>query len=186
MANETFEKAKETVKDTTQKILENETVDKVKTTVENATTKIKGNEKVVKAVDKVNSSKYSKLIKIGLVILAVVLVFNIFSGLFTDKNKAYAVEYAESWVDNWFEQNGIGDLKRKTDIDVIDSNKDENLYVVDIVIKGKSVSGLDTEQCIYLVVSADKKNKKAEDIAAFTYDSSNKIEMKKEALSYLK
>ena len=186
MKNETFEKARETVKDTTQKILNSENTHKVKTTAEDVTAKIKENEKVAKVVDGVNKNKHSKLIKIGLAVLSVILVFNIFSGLFKDKDKAYAVWYSESWVDHWFEESGIGDLKRKTDIDVIGKDKSKNLYVVDIFIKGKSVSGLDAEQKCYLVLYADRKNKKAEDIAVFYYDSTNKIEMKDKALSYLK
>ena len=169
---ETLENAKATIKDTTQKILDSETTNKVKSAVEETTQKIGENENVAKVMDKVNKSKYATFIKVGAVVLAVILVFNIFGGGKGAKAEKFLKQYVAE------EDLGLG--AKITSSKVVAKNKDANLYLIDAKTKyTKTGEKFKT----YYVVLLDGEN--SDVVFEADYDSETKSITKERALSYL-
>lgn len=113
--NDNIDKAKNIIADTTKKAKDNETYEKVKNTANEMTEKIKQNEKVANAVNKINQNeyvkkvnkyKYSKFIKIGAAIIAVILIFNFFGWIFGDKNAKKAEKLLVSDITIMLEDEG--------------------------------------------------------------------------------
>ncbi len=143
--------------------MSNETLEKVNDTVSNT-------------VSKVNNSKYSKLIKIGLVVLAVILVFNIFGG--TSKPEKYLKETIKTMY------SGVG--CKISAVDTVKSDKDKGLYLIDATVKSE-----DTKTKRFYLVYFDGKNgdwiKDFEYYGknAFEKEKHNKSDVKKEAIKFM-
>lgn len=172
MANETFEKAK----DATQKILESETADKVKSTVQNVSGKIKENGTVTDTVAKVNNCKYSKFIKIGLVALIAILVFNIFGG--SSKPEKFLKETIKVMYG--------GNRVKISAVDTIKSDKSKDLYLIDATVKSGDIK----TKRFYLIYFDGENGDYITDFEyygknAFEKEKHNKSEVKEEAIGFM-
>lgn len=136
------DKAKTSVKNASQKIKENEAVNKMKEATGNAVQKAKENEKIAGTVDKINQNEYVdkaknivndanekakksknyKLIKIGAIVLAVVIIAGICTMCFGGGAKKDAKKYYKKYIVN-------RDYHTKTGYIVEDVNQDYKVSV---------------------------------------------------------
>lgn len=183
------DKAKTSVKNASQKIKENEAVNKMKEATGNAVQKAKENEKIAGAVDKINQneyvakankSKYSKFIKIGAVVVALIILFNLFSFIFGDRNAKKAQDAMETEIVTMLDKGGATSHNIKSK--VIGKNKDASLYAFDTTVKCE-VSGNKHESTSFIIVYSDGKDSYS--VKEYKYDSENKNNVKEVALSAL-
>lgn len=167
----------------------NENINKVKNTASEMGQKLMGNEKIAGTVDKinqneyvkkVNKSKFSTIIKIGAAVVAVVVIFNVFSLIFGDKNVKKAEDYLTTELMTMLDQAGATDTSVKTK--AIGKNKDASLYAFDTTIKGK-VDGEKDEYTSFIIVHYDKEYQAI--VYEFGYDDSNKRDKKDVTLAML-
>lgn len=187
--NDNIDKAKNIITDTAKKAQESETYAKVKNTANEVTEKIKENEKVANAVEKinqneyvqkVNKSKYSKFIKIGIGIIAIILIFNIFSFIFSDKKVKAAQDYMISEITSLINDDGGTDGKVRAK--AIGKNTDAELYAFDTNITYKK-NGKNYENNSFIIVCY------SDDLTfiyrQYEYEKGNKRDMKDVALATL-
>jgi hypothetical protein len=167
--NENLEKIKTVAKDAAQKIKDNETV-------KNVTETIAQNEHV----QKINNGKYTKLIKIGAGVLAVVLVFSIFSAIVGDKKAKRAEEQIIEEYTEMLED--MGAKKVDIDADLIAKNKDANLYCFDTNASCK-YEGKNREQDSFVIVYSDGDTEYL--VVQYEYNKENKSIKKELALAAL-
>lgn len=171
--NENLEKIKNAAKDTTaemaQKIKENETV-------ANVADKINQNEHV----QKIKNSKYSKLVKLGAIVLAVVLVVSLFSAVFGNKNAQKAEKQVVSEYTELLEENGAKNVKIKTKL--IAKNKDADLYCFDTTASCK-YEGEKRKQSSFVVAYSDGKETYL--VVQYEYEKENKSIKKEMAFAAL-
>lgn len=91
-SSESVNKAKATIVDTTEKIKNGETYDKAKSTVNDVADKVANAEIGEKAKELIDSAKAknikaNKIIKIGAIALIVVVLFSLFSNVFSEERK---------------------------------------------------------------------------------------------------
>lgn len=184
------DKAKTSVKNASQKIQENEAVNKMKEATGNAVQKAKENEKIAGAVDKINQneyiakankSKYSKFIKIGAVVVALILLFNLFSFIFGDRNAKKAEEYLKTDIITAFEDSEAKNLKVETK--VIGKNEENHLYAIDTIVSGKNANGENHTTMQIAIVYSD--GNESYGVNCYDYDKENKNDVKEVALSAL-
>ena len=159
--NENLEKVKSVVEDTAKKAQESETFSKVKSTASDVTQKIKENETVANAVDKinqneyvakVNKSQYAKFIKLGAVIIAIVLIFNLFGWIFGDNNAKKAQKYLVTEITTMLENDSATNCKVKAK--AIGKNEDASLYAFDTIVSCK-YSGEKIEYTSFYIIYYD-------------------------------
>ncbi len=162
----------------------------IKNTVTETVNKVKENKTVSAVVDKINEneyvkktkqSKHYKWIKLAVIIIAVLLVFNIFKGLFGDKNASKAEKFAKSEIITSFEAAGIDDYKITTD--VIGKNKDSNLYAIDVVVKGTKPNGEKSTSMQIVIVYSDGDS--VYGVNGYEYEKGNKKDIRDIALASL-
>lgn len=187
--NENLDKVKATAENVTQKVKDSEAVDKIKNTASEVTQKLKENEKVAEAIDKINEneyvskikkSKYSKYIKIGSIILAVILVFNIVGAVFGDKKASKAGKAIVSEYTTEYKDDSYTNVKVKTK--AIGKNKSAHLYCFDVTITAKYYN--DKVKDTYFVI-AYSDGSEAYAVREIEYNESNKSEKKDYAISVL-
>lgn len=167
--NENLEKIKTAAKDAAQKVQENETV-------ANVADKINQNE----YVQKIKGSKHAKLIKIGAVALAVILVISLFSGIFGNKNVKKAEKQIISEYTEMLEDEGAKNVKVKTKL--IAKNKEADLYCFDTKASCK-YEGEKRKQNSYIVVYSDGEESYL--VVQYEYEKENKSIKKEMAFSAL-
>lgn len=167
--NENLEKIKNVAKDVAQKAQENETI-------ANVAEKINQNEHV----QKIKNSKNAKLIKIGAIALAVILVISLFSGGFGNKNVKKAEKQIVSEYTEILEDEGAGNIKIKTKL--IAKNKAADLYCFDTTASCK-YEGEKRKQSSFIVVYSDGKESYL--VAQYEYQKENKSIKRELAFSAL-
>lgn len=187
--NENLDKAKSFVENTAKKAQESEIYNKVSEAANSATQKIKENERVAGAVDKinqnevvkkVNKSKYAKFIKIGIAVVAVVLVVNLFFFIFSDKRAKQAQKTLESEIVTMLEEGGAS--KHSISSKAIGKNADACLYAFDTTVKYTANNQDYTSTAYYIVYCDDKESFT---VGEFEYENENKNEMKDITLGQL-
>ena len=187
--NENLDKAKSFVEDTAKKAKESEAYNKFKDTANEVTQKIKDNETVAGAIDKinqneyvkkVNKSKYSKLIKIGAVAIALVVIYNVFFFLFADKKAQKAQEYMTSEIVAILKDGGATNESVKAK--AIGKNEDADMYAFDTTIKYKA-NGKDYETTSYFLVYSGDEGSYL--VNRYDYEDENKQDMKDIVLAKL-
>ena len=161
------------------KTLVNETVNKIKEndTVASTVEKISENE----YVKKVKQSKHFNLIKIGAIIIAALLIFNVFKVIFGDGNAKKAEKFVRSDIVSAFEGAGIDDYKIKTEI--IEKNKGSNIYAIDVVVKGTKPNGEKSTSMQFVLVYSNAGNVYA--VNGYDYQKENKKDIKDVVLALL-
>lgn len=152
----------------------------LKQSAEELAQKIKNNETVNKVTTKINGSKYSALIKIGVLALAVFLVISLFSTLFADKYAKLAEEAILDEYTEMLEDYGAENVKIKTKL--IATNKDAGLYCFDTTASCK-YEGEKREQNSFILVYSTEDDTFL--MQQYEYDKENKGIKKEVALSAL-
>lgn len=187
--NKNLDKAKSFVEDTAKKAKESEAYNKVKDTANEVTQKIKDNETVAGAIDKinqneyvkkVNKSKYSKLIKIGAVAIALVVIYNVFFFLFADKKAQKAQEFLVTEITDIFKEDPSSECNVKAS--AIGKNEDSALYAFDTTINCK-FDGKSEEYTAFYIVCYDDEC--AYLLEEYQYTKENKKDMKDITLATL-
>lgn len=166
-----------------------ENLEKVKSAAQNAAEKIKENEKVQGAAEKLNqnqimqkmnSSKYAKFLKIGAVVLAVLLAFGLFNALFGNKAAKAAKKEIESQYTALYEEAGYKDISVKSKL--IGKNTSADMYCFDTTINAKN-EGEKVKFTTFILVHSD-----GEDVYCarnYDYEKANKKDVKEIALASL-
>lgn len=190
--NENLDKAKSFVEDTAKKAKESEAYNKVKDTANEVTQKIKDNEKVAGAIDKinqneyvkkVNKSKYSLLIKIGAVAIALVVVYNLFFFIFGDKKAKKAQDFLISQIELLSENENMDECK--VEAKIIGKNEDASMYAFDTIVNAKYMNR-ESKTYSYIVIYYDEENEfNSYMVGEYQYENENKQDMKDIALAKL-
>ncbi len=190
-SNKNIDKVKSVVEEVSQKSKDSEVVNKVKNTAIDMTQKIKENETIAGAVDKinqneyvakVNKSKYAKLIKIGAVVIGLIIVFNVFSFIFSDKDAKKAQDNLVSELTTALQSENCTNIK--IDSKAIGKNEDAALYAFDTTVKYKYDSQ-NQEYSAFYIVYYDKETNDSFITREFEYDNKTKKDMKDIALGVL-
>lgn len=190
--NENLDKAKSFVEDTAKKAKESEAYNKVKDTANEVTQKIKDNEKVAGAIDKinqneyvkkVNKSKYSLLIKIGAVAIALVVIYNVFFFIFGDKKAKKAQDFLISQIELLSENENMDECK--VEAKIIGKNEDASMYAFDTTVNAKYMNR-EAKTYSYIVIYYDEENEfNSYTVGEYQYENENKQDMKDIALAKL-
>lgn len=190
--NDNFDKAKSFVEETAKKAKESEAYNKVKDTANEVTQKIKDNEKVAGAIDKinqneyvkkVNKSKYGKIIKIGTVVVAAILLFNLFGWIFGDKKAKNAQDFLISQIQLLSETKNMDECK--VEAKIIGKNEDASMYAFDTTVTVKYMNN-ELKTSSYVVLYYDEDNEfNSYTVGEYEYENDNKNDMKDIALAKL-
>lgn len=190
--NENLDKAKSFVEDTAKKAKESEAYSKVKDTANEVTQKIKDNEKIAGAIDKinqneyvkkVNKSKYSLLIKIGVVAIALVVIYNMFIFIFGDKKAKKAQDFLINQIELLSENKDIDECK--VEAKIIGKNEDASMYAFDTTVNVKYMNR-EAKTSSYIVIYYDEENEfNSYTVGEYEYENENKQDMKDFALAKL-
>ncbi len=191
MENSNKDKVKSAINEVSQKAKDSEVVNKVKSTASDMTQKIKENETIAEAVDKinqneyvakVNKSKYSKFIKIGAVVVALIVLFNLFSFIFGDKNAKKAQESLVSELTTALQSENLTNIK--IDAKAIGKNEDADLYAFDTTVKCK-YNSQNMDYTAFYIVYYDEETKDSYIYNEREYDKETKNDMKEITYSLL-
>lgn len=132
------------------------------------------------ALNKIKQSKYSKFIKIGAIVVALIILFNLFSFIFGDRNAKKAQDAMETEIVTMLDEGGATSHNIKSK--AIGKNKDASLYAFDTTVKYE-VSGSKYESKSFIIVYSDGKDSYS--VKEYKYDNDNKKDVKEVALSAL-
>ena len=190
--NDNLDKAKTFVEDTAKKARASETYNKVKDTANEVTQKIKDNETVAGAIDKinqneyvkkVNKSKYSKLIKICAVAIALVVIYNLFFFIFGDKKAKKAQDFLISQIELQAVNENIDECN--VEAKIIGKNEDASMYAFDTIVNAKYMNQK-AKTSSYIVIYYDEENEfNSYTVGEYEYEKENKRDMKDIALAKL-
>lgn len=190
--NDNIDKAKGIITDTAKKAKESETYAKVKSTANEVTEKIKDNPNVANAVEKinqneyvqkVNKSKYSKFIKIGAVIVAIILIVNVFGWIFGDKKAKKAQDFIVSEITTMLKNEDATNCK--VNATAIGKNSDASLYAFDTTVSCK-YAGEDFDYSAFYILYYDSDDVENSYIfKEYEYQDENKRDMRDIALASL-
>ena len=190
--NDNLDKAKTFVEDTAKKARASETYNKVKDTANEVTQKIKDTETVAGAIDKinqneyvkkVNKSKYSKLIKICAVAIALVVIYNLFFFIFGDKKAKKAQDFLISQIELQAVNENIDECN--VEAKIIGKNEDASMYAFDTIVNAKYMNQK-AKTSSYIVIYYDEENEfNSYTVGEYEYEKENKRDMKDIALAKL-
>lgn len=160
--SETVASIKKSAGDIADKVNNNETVANAKEKVKELSGKIQENEKVAAAMEKVNDnkyvqkakgSKYGNLIKYGVILVAVILIFNVGKAVFKDK---YAAKAEQAVISQ--EKEGIsyyGGTGIKVSAKTIAKNADAHMYLIDLNVSADN-NGTRVSNTSFVLVYSDE------------------------------
>lgn len=166
---------------TTQQTPENDTANKLKDIATDISQKIKENEAVANVTAKINASKYSKLIKIGVIAVAVFLVFSLFSAIFGDDSKVAEEAMTKEILTSM--QNAIGYSDIEFESELISKNRSDDLYLFDTTLTYTRVGENHEEKTFYIVYTDGKSGTR---VRSFSYEDNERDNIEEEALAVLK